>query len=352
MKKRKGEFSEKTRLLLERRAGNRCSFPGCGSPTSGPSAESKSSISNTGMACHIVAASDGPAARRIEPTWGPKELSDISNGIWMCYSHGKLIDTDDSTYTVEVLKTWVQLAELRATMSQANQKDVELTPALLKKYPMPEYCTNILGPESGFDNIGNAIEASCMSQIWGVDISRAIRDVLIEVAQNSLTHGAATSVKLKIHNRSVQLSDDGKQFNPLILNGKSKDGCGLAIDRLIRKYGTNLYYSYKYSNGINCLELSVVSSVDEIKALTNCTADVPSSLFWGVAPNLKIPSECIHVYLMFPSNISYSWVKQVPQLLTNSVRSDQEIILVGQQLSEGVIEYLKVALPDVRVINL
>lgn len=269
----------------------------------------------------------------------------------MCYSHGKLIDTDETTYTVEVLKAWRQLAELRARLSQESGRDIELNPRLLAQYPMPEYCTDIFELETGLKTIGDAIEASCMPQIWGKGISRAIRDALIEISQNSLTHGKATSVKLKILQRSVQLTDDGGKFNPLLLNETSKGGCGLAIGFLLRDFGKSLYYSHKNIEGLNVIEFSWVSSQDEIRALTTCTTDVPAELFWGNDIDLKIPPECKRVYLLFPPYFALSWARRMPDLLRKYINEGQEIFLVGESLSNGVVEFLKDCLPDVHVIN-
>ena len=42
-----------------------------------------------------VGAADGPGARRVVPTMTPEQLASYENGIWMCYRHGKLIDTDE-----------------------------------------------------------------------------------------------------------------------------------------------------------------------------------------------------------------------------------------------------------------
>lgn len=39
----------------------------------------------------------------------PEARAGIGNGIWLCASHGRLVDTDDVTYTAEVLhrfKAW------------------------------------------------------------------------------------------------------------------------------------------------------------------------------------------------------------------------------------------------------
>ena len=68
------------------------------------------------MACHIYAASNGPAARRVNTSLSVDELRSIDNGIWMCYTHGKLIDADEATYTPEMLKYWRKLAERKAQL--------------------------------------------------------------------------------------------------------------------------------------------------------------------------------------------------------------------------------------------
>lgn len=44
----------------------------------------------------------------------PEMRKSISNGIWMCRNHGNLVDADHSQYTVEMLKTWKNDAELAA----------------------------------------------------------------------------------------------------------------------------------------------------------------------------------------------------------------------------------------------
>jgi hypothetical protein len=108
------DFSQSTKRTLAERAGHRCSFPSCPQTTIGPSEESEESTSSVGMACHIAAASGGPGAKRFIAAMTSEERSSISNGIWMCYTHGKLIDTDETRYTIEMLRCWKQIAERRA----------------------------------------------------------------------------------------------------------------------------------------------------------------------------------------------------------------------------------------------
>lgn len=113
-KSSRDEFSAKTKRDLAARAGHFCSFPGCTQPTSGPSAEANAATVNVGEACHISAAAPGRGARRYDTSMTSGERTSIENGIWLCGTHAKLIDSDEETYTVEQLHEWKREAEVRA----------------------------------------------------------------------------------------------------------------------------------------------------------------------------------------------------------------------------------------------
>ena len=85
----------------------KCSCPECRQPTSGP--DSNDGVTNIGVAAHITAAS--PGGTRYDETLTPETRSDISNGIWLCQTHAKLIDDDELTYTPTVLRDWKVTAE-------------------------------------------------------------------------------------------------------------------------------------------------------------------------------------------------------------------------------------------------
>ncbi len=126
-KSSRDEFSAKTKRDLATRAGHVCSFPKCGRPTSGPSAEAPGATVNLGEACHIRAAASGRGARRHDPSMTSAERSSIDNGIWMCRTHAKLIDSDEATYTIEELHRWKQEAESRAERRLRDGSAAELT---------------------------------------------------------------------------------------------------------------------------------------------------------------------------------------------------------------------------------
>lgn len=105
------EFPAAVKTVLAQRAAGRCSNPDCGAVTSGPGLDPDSAV-NVGVAAHITAASrNGP---RYDPALTPAGRMAALNGIWLCQTCAKLIDTDLTRYTVDVLRQWKTRAEGRA----------------------------------------------------------------------------------------------------------------------------------------------------------------------------------------------------------------------------------------------
>ncbi|MGA4636471.1 NACHT domain-containing protein [Pseudomonas solani] len=105
------DFSAKTIRTLAARVGYRCSNPTCMGSTSGPALEEERTV-NIGVAAHIAAAAAG--GKRYNPNMSPAERSGGGNGIWLCQSCSKLIDSDETRYTVELLNRWKSDAVRRA----------------------------------------------------------------------------------------------------------------------------------------------------------------------------------------------------------------------------------------------
>lgn len=98
-------FDERTIRLLAEKAGYICSYPQCRMVTTYPHGEMASEVSgNIGQAAHITAAS--PGGPRYDASLTHEQRSDVSNGIWMCYSHAKLIDSEKCVYSVDKLRKW------------------------------------------------------------------------------------------------------------------------------------------------------------------------------------------------------------------------------------------------------
>lgn len=119
------EFSHRTKEILAKRVGTLCSNPGCSVPTYGPNLDPDKSI-NKGVAAHIKAASHG--GPRYDPNMTAEERSSIENGIWLCESCAKLIDTDEKRYSIDILMDWKLKAEARAQKALHNPRIVNFGP--------------------------------------------------------------------------------------------------------------------------------------------------------------------------------------------------------------------------------
>jgi hypothetical protein len=102
------DFDERTKDILARRVSFRCSNPNCRQPTSGPQVDPTKAI-NIGVAAHIKAAS--PGGKRYDSNQTSEQRKSADNGIWLCQSCSKLIDSDETRYTVESLQIWKSQAE-------------------------------------------------------------------------------------------------------------------------------------------------------------------------------------------------------------------------------------------------
>ena len=103
-------FRKESVERLAKRVGIKCSCPECRLPTAGPDIED--GVTNVGVAAHITAAS--PGGPRYDSTLNQEMRSGIGNGIWLCQTHAKLIDDDELTYTVALLREWKETAERMA----------------------------------------------------------------------------------------------------------------------------------------------------------------------------------------------------------------------------------------------
>jgi HEAT repeat protein len=131
-------FSPATKETLAKRVGWRCSNPGCRQLTSGPHEEDTKSV-NIGVAAHITAAASGVGAKRYNPNLSTEERKAITNGIWLCQNCGKLVDSDEQKYSVELLINWKRDAEDRAA------SEVEtMTPQVTSNHPFVSYLQNLV----------------------------------------------------------------------------------------------------------------------------------------------------------------------------------------------------------------
>lgn len=155
------DFTSATKELLANRVGRRCSNPACRKLTCGANTNPEK-VTNIGVAAHICAAAQG--GPRYDASMTPEERKSFENGIWLCQSCSKLIDTDITRYPKELLQSWKQLAEQTAILevettssTPAFEKDKELVQFYLECFDRPAFQDDIY-QEGRMEDFDKAIE--------------------------------------------------------------------------------------------------------------------------------------------------------------------------------------------------
>ena len=116
-KEERANFSPKTKQALAAAVNWQCSVPLCKNPAMG--ADDGTTI-NGGTACHIFsAAKNGP---RGCGGLSDEQLEAVSNGLWCCAYHGRVIDANQgASFPAAQLHMWKRLAEGRIRRAMAVQ---------------------------------------------------------------------------------------------------------------------------------------------------------------------------------------------------------------------------------------
>lgn len=165
------DFTSATKELLANRVGRRCSNPACRKLTCGANTNPEK-VTNIGVAAHICAAAQG--GPRYDASMTPEERKSFENGIWLCQSCSKLIDTDITRYPKELLQSWKQLAEQTAILevettssTPAFEKDKELVQFYLECFDRPAFQDDIY-QEGRMEDFDKAIEDTLIALNTGV----------------------------------------------------------------------------------------------------------------------------------------------------------------------------------------
>jgi hypothetical protein len=319
----------------------------------GPSDESADQFSNTGMACHIVAAAEGPAARRVVTAMSQDERSSMANGIWMCYSHGKLIDTDESRFTIEMLKAWRNVAELRARISQELGREVTFGEGVFATLPLVENELTLNGMGGENELIGSTIKACCIHEIWGNRLAHAVRDLVIELARNAFDHGGASTLTFKVETNRLRLLDDGHPFNIWTLPTQDRTGGGTsAIQQLIGDFGDRLVVSSNRRHPGNETVIALIRKTEDVLKVTPCTLVLDHHGFSPSQQNALLLNECDTVYVVLPRFLTLSDAYKIPGRIVNAMPQGKRIVFVVEEVSDWVPKILKEGVPDAGIIML
>lgn len=352
-KKGRSNFSLDTRTQLAKRAGYYCCYPGCGKMTIGPSAECAHSTSITGMACHIVAATNGKSARRVNLNMNEDEISNISNGIWMCYSHGKLIDTDETTYSVETLKYWKKAGE--SAVKVMNETGCTYNEAYVKVMNKIKFRDDIrIISSNNLESIGIMLSESNFNFLFTKSEMACVRDFLMEYALNAFTHGMATYVDLVINGLSIIIKDDGNKFDiNNLINTTYGRGGKKSINNLISTLYERMIIDYVY-RGSNELKIFFPNDYADISKMTNCYLNIGISDIMSNTFKYSIDEECNDIFVCINGFMMISQAMNITYVIPELVKETRNLhfIVDCKCISDGVIEEIKEQFPDARIMLL
>jgi len=355
------EFSQETIKTMASRAGYKCSFPGCRRSTIGPSSENITAVSNIGMACHIVPRGNTGPARRIDASFTDKMKADISNGIWMCYTHGKLIDTDEIKYSSDTLRAWQALAHRIAEFELTHQRppDQGEIQAFGLKFGEIIALTSI---HDGRENqiIGDAIEESGVTISWGEVLSAAVRDLCIELARNAHLHGGASEFRMEIKDRSIRLMDNGAIYDiwQLLVEPNAREGSG-TLRYLLDKHSDQIVVSTERVPSGNCVVIALLSDLIKGVCSIPCSlkltrADFFASHSESMMATHIVTKSCRGVIIVLPDYLAASDLMLV-SLRTSPfaelVAAKCQLTVVAPGASARVLERLREQLKNVIVVG-
>lgn len=342
-------FSKPTKRALAERAGFRCSYPGCSAATIGPSDESEKSTSSTGEAAHIAAASAGQGARRYDPNMTPGQRSSINNGIWCCNTHAKLIDTDESTYSVKMLKHWRILAERRAQLRQAYGNDIDDHLSDLIALGLAEDKVEVQDTAEISEKIGAAVQFSWISDICGKDVAHVLRDFLIEHSRNALSHGSATTVTIAIQAKSIEIVDDGNEFHVSQLQTGNSRGGGKALSVLFQTRALGHISSRRTVEGTNAVHIPFVLGPFELPEVNPCAIALSREAVKGNLLDVARFVSCDRAYIVAPNFVCYSDGPMYEQALRKIAKEHPNVVLILPEASKQVVAHFRELFPSMAV---
>jgi hypothetical protein len=311
------------------------------------------------MACHIAAASSGPGARRFVAEMSNEERASIENGVWMCYTHGKLVDTDEKRFSIPMLKKWRELAEFRAQwiLDYGIEK------------PLPQYVTRgrigfadeeITFTDLGGENevIGRAFMDCCVESMWPPEISRTVRDLVIELVRNALSHGLAKQCTVRISKDAIFVRDEGKDFSCLDLESHpSGRGGAAAISHLRTNFSSEVVLGAKRVNGINETMFAPAGGYKGVMLTAPCAVQLDRH-DWEVVKEGSLPTRflaqslnpCRIIYIVLPSFISPSDTYKLRERISLDAVKEKQIVFVASGASALVSQQLTKLFPGCRIL--
>lgn len=263
-----------------------------------------------------------------------------------------MIDTDEVTYTIPMLKQWRTLAELRARLRQAHG-DIDFTyhsdfvaaglaPGAITLNPAPE-ANHVIS-----EKIGLAICHAWLPEICGKESADAVRDFLIEHARNAFSHGGATSVEVTFTSNSIEVSDDGAPFAIANLAAPNTRGGGLAYRALLNSKHLGRASSQRAGDK-NQVHIPFVLNAADLARVNPCAVALDHSDIRAGTLNFAQFAGCDRIFLVAPNYAVYSDAGMYQRALKQFLAQHQNVVLIFPHASLEVIKHYAEQFPTAKM---
>jgi hypothetical protein len=264
-----------------------------------------------------------------------------------------LIDQDEETYSIEMLETWRKLAEYRTHLQQQFEVGVDLSAHPPSDVPLVAETVRLRHGMNVNTAIGETLIACAVPQIWGKERADAIRDVLIEIALNSLSHANQDEVVVSVEPNRIRLSDRGAYFDPLTLANSDGGGGSDAMSHLLRTFGGSIVLTHSHEGHGNETILTVPTSTDHVLAATPCAISLHEWLSELQTEQHAVRmQQCSVVYVLLPRFFTWSEARRVRQVVEDHVPAGKRMIFLAEDISAGVAAALKEEMPEAFIFSI
>ncbi len=270
----------------------------------------------------------------------------------MCYNHGKIIDTDESRFTIDLLKKWKEIAESLSRVMVETGCSYDQALLKFKFSSLAANCIDIFPESNENELIGDAICDSCISIAWGKEIANSLRDFIIEHTRNSFAHGNATSIKIDIKKNRFNIIDNGNAFNPReLLRVGSNSGGVESIKYLFTKFSQKIVFSHERIDNLNIVTIAFIDSSTEIFDITPCSIAMSRKDINDGSFSINVRETCTEVFIVLPRYFSPS---DAGLFRINSpflLKEKRQLIFVTEGLSDSVLDSLERSFPNCQIIK-
>jgi hypothetical protein len=244
----------------------------------------------------------------------PRQRRSRENGIWVCQTHSKQIDDDESRFTADLLRAWRDRAEDLATEELGRPIMPIRAPRLL--------CHRVVvHPGEERQSIANFVEDIGAVTAWGKQRTELVRMVLYELALNAITHGHAMEVMLRSEPGFVGMAYDGPQFGLNDLLNSNQRGGGDAIRTLRDATAGALDLSYRYRDNNN--EWFILDHLQASAADDPCGVQLRPK---GTGNSFSAVAGCDEIHIYADGLWSFSDVHSLAASIPEHLRERQFIV--------------------------